>query len=1283
MDERTYMPVLLMVLFVALLATAFAPALADTGRGRHKRLYVVPTPGEVTIDGKLEDWDLSGQIEMFVVEATRSTQSAKIAAMHDENALYLSGVVNDPNPMMNRHDPKVDPDRGWDADACQFRIVVDPEADYPVKESKFKYGRKNPPEDTRDDIVHLLMWHYTDEATANLQMHLGMSYRVPREAWEPHGLVPYDKFDGKYRKWEDGTGYTFEYRIPWDTLGAKRPLKGGDAVAGTVQINWSRPDGLKTAGGSAWAYDVMRKPGFTFQSADCWGKLIFREEGNVPQELVNEGVPPERNLPLEFTYKLPGDGETTIQIFDQDGQSRRILVAQKERFGGVNTERWDGMNDYGEVEEHAELLPAGEYEWRGIFNENNLRAKYRFSVHNSGNPPYPTDDNTGGWGGDHGAPQTATALEDGMLLAWSGSEYGWGLIRTDTDGRKQWGCNKNAAYMTTDGERIYIAGAHGFDPEAGVRLLDVGDSRPTRFDNGVAYLAPPPGGERETNHVTGLEYDDRIIYVAYAGRNLIALFNGKTGAVRDTWKVPTPGRLAARPDGRMAVVSGDRILSVKDGKVRTWISNHLDEPVSVAVGDDGTAYVANRGDRQNVSVFGADGAYERSIGTEGGRPAVGTYDPSGMYQPGGIDLDARGRLWVAETTGSPKRISVWNTGTGENVEELFGGSSYFAYGYIDPDRPTEIYGHNVLWEIDWDDYSTRPKATIWRANEPNMAPAPNPDAHSSGGGFRILTAEKGRQFGWGGAGRSRRKVIYIREGNVFRPFAGVINPWREGDGFPALEDYMAKLNQDWDERRVAGHRRPKNLFWQDANGDGKVAPGEVTPIKEVGTPVWMNQDLSLLLSSGHTLRPAKVTEAGQPVYDIAQAEETPWVGKSLFRGLAPYLQDEEGAVYTLRHRDGPSLIKWSPEGEMVWNYPDLIRWHHALNLPTVGPGRLWGMTRPMGLAGEYFAHQTYFGINHIFRTDGMYIGAVLKPGRLSGRGPYKGQPEGQGGAFVKLNIDGEDRYFIIHGGQDVRVWEVLGLESIQDLAGGTYVHTEQKVAKARSAYQEYLAAKRGAQDLKIVRGRDALEEARPVGRELEGGRGFQANVAYDDSNLYARFDVQSPHGLVNGQPDPKIMFRGGNCLDIQLATNPDADPEREEPAPGDLRLLVTRQDGESLAVLYEPKVAGFDGEPTVFDSPTGEEPFDRIRIVDVGLDYEKTDGGFTATVTVPLDLLGLKLKAGRDLKYDLGYVFGNARGTRTAVRAYVHNNSFTANVVDDIPHESRLEPGEWGKAEVE
>lgn len=46
----------------------------ETGLGRHKKTFAVPTPGKVVIDGTLDDWDLSGQIEMFVMSVHNSGQ---------------------------------------------------------------------------------------------------------------------------------------------------------------------------------------------------------------------------------------------------------------------------------------------------------------------------------------------------------------------------------------------------------------------------------------------------------------------------------------------------------------------------------------------------------------------------------------------------------------------------------------------------------------------------------------------------------------------------------------------------------------------------------------------------------------------------------------------------------------------------------------------------------------------------------------------------------------------------------------------------------------------------------------------------------------------------------------------------------------------------------------------------------------------------------------------------------------------------------------------------------
>lgn len=1221
----------------------------DNGRGRHKQLYAVPAPGKVVIDGKLEDWDLSGQIEMFVIQATRSTMNAKFAVMYDAEALYLGANVNDPSPMMNLRDPRTDPSQGWNADSCQFRLTTDPQVGYPIlDESTFKYKGQGDPSETRDDIVHLTLWHYTVTGEPQLAMQQGMTFRAPQNA--PRGLVPQDQFQAKYRQRADGTGYAFEYRIPWKTLNAKRPLTGGDVVAGTVQFNYSRPDGQMTAGGAAWAYDLMREPGFPFQSTRCWGKLIFSPTGQVDRHLVLEGVPPDRPLPLEFSYTLPEDTECTIQIFNEQHENVRILVPQQQRLGGPNTERWDGCDDSGN------LLPAGTYKWRGIYHAP-VKAEYRFSVHNSGQPPYPTADGKGGWGGDHGTPQTACAFDGGMLLAWNASEYGWGVIRTDFAGRKQWGCNYDATHLATDGQSIFSAGGHGFTRSNAIQLMTAREARPIQLGD-QDHIAAPAGGDDKTNLVTGLACDGKELLASYQAGNLIARFNPQDGALLGTWDVPSPERLTALPQGRVAVISGGKLLILKDGKTVATIADKLDEPTAVACFED-LLFAANRGSRlMNVSVFDLGGKYLRSIGKPGGRPAKGRYDPLGIYMPGGISVDKHGQLWVAETTDAPKRISVWDARTGAFKHEFFGSCEYFGYGYIDPAKTDEILVHNVLWKVDWKTYQVTPQTTVWRKTAPEMIPYLGAGSYAASP--KIITAANGRQYMYG-HNYAHFSGLFYRDGDLFQPLLSKIHVGYDyigPAGIPFMDNDRAKYPQG-------------QYFWQDQNGDGCVQPEEVTPLK--GTPFenfavgWVFPDLTML-ANGRLLKPVSVTN-GRPKYDLSKSEKYP-----LPFGYSA-VPSADGGVCTYTPAKGVALARYDQAGNKLWSYSGIGAWHDALNLGVTGPGKLWGMTQCMGQGGDFLVFQTYFGPNHVFRADGLYVGALLKDGRLMlNRGQDEGQPEGQGGYFGRLSVEAgqPERYFLIGGGQDARVWEVVGLDTIKDLPGGTYVHASELAAKAELAQREYRLALAAARQ--IVIGKD-LVTAKSVEKEWEAGRAFQVKLAHDDQHLQLEYEVNSNTPLVNAVPDPKLLFKGGNCLDVQLENS------RGEP----VRVLVTRYQGKPFAALYFPKVKDFQGEPTVFNSPTGKESFDEIRFLEnIALVTEPTDKGFRARVALPLAALRLELKPGRKLKLDLGYIYGNAQGVGKAVRrVYLFNNSFSANVLDDIPNESRLEPKEWGEAAVD
>ena len=62
--------------FLSLLLIGAAAPSASANRGRYDKMFALPTPGPVTIDGDLADWDRSAEIEFYVVPETRASQTA-------------------------------------------------------------------------------------------------------------------------------------------------------------------------------------------------------------------------------------------------------------------------------------------------------------------------------------------------------------------------------------------------------------------------------------------------------------------------------------------------------------------------------------------------------------------------------------------------------------------------------------------------------------------------------------------------------------------------------------------------------------------------------------------------------------------------------------------------------------------------------------------------------------------------------------------------------------------------------------------------------------------------------------------------------------------------------------------------------------------------------------------------------------------------------------------------------------------------------------------------------
>jgi len=102
-----------------------------------------------------------------------------------------------------------------------------------------------------------------------------------------------------------------------------------------------------------------------------------------------------------------------------------------------------------------------------------------------------------------------------------------------------------------------------------------------------------------------------------------------------------------------------------------------------------------------------------------------------------------------------------------------------------------------------------------------------------------------------------------------------------------------------------------------------------------------------------------------------------------------------------------------------------------------------------------------------------------------------------------------------------------------------------------------------------------------------------------------------------------------------LPESPKVDGKRTSPVQGDLRLLVTKAKGKSVAMLYRAVVSGTaEKDRVLFESPIGKVWFDRVDKVS-GL-LQLAQDGSNAEFSMPLSALSLSPKSGESVLADFG-----------------------------------------------
>jgi len=292
----------------------------------------------------------------------------------------------------------------------------------------------------------------------------------------------------------------------------------------------------------------------------------------------------------------------------------------------------------------------------------------------------------------------------------------------------------------------------------------------------------------------------------------------------------------------------------------------------------------------------------------------------------------------------------------------------------------------------------------------------------------------------------------------------------------------------------------------------------------------------------------------------------------------------------------------------------------------------------------------------------------------------------------------DDRVFLVDGGRTSLV-RVDGLDTLRRLPESTITVTAEDLSRARDWFEK-AEARRQQQRGSGVLAVPIRNSAPQVDGQLDDWpaatdwafidrRGTKANfnsnsrpyavsaaVALTGTHLFAVWRTTEKDLLDNSGETPNALFKHGGCLDLMLATDPAADPDRNAAVPGDQRLLITRVAGRTRALLYRAKVPGTT-EPVAFSSPWRSVKLDVVEDVSGEVTLAADNAG-TYEISIPLSVLDWRPEPGEIYRADLGVLRG-ANG-QTTQRIYWTNKA-TA-ITADVPSEAELTPRLWGKWKV-
>lgn len=759
----------------------------------------------------------------------------------------------------------------------------------------------------------------------------------------------------------------------------------------------------------------------------------------------------------------------------------------------------------------------------------------------------------------------------------------------------------------------------------------------------------------------------------------------------------------------------------------------LDHPQGITILANNNIAITEQGTHHQLRIYTPAGKLVTTIGKPG-EPTVGMYDPNHMNNPKGVDIDSTGRFWITEAHTQPKRVSLWES-NGKLAKAWYGPSRYGGGGTLDPYDRTRFYNAGMQFKINWKTGQSQVERILMLRNsshgddDETSRPQFPSNQHHADGLPEQAHRVNGRKFfsNWHNGSPTNgtsTAVIWEDNGKELVPVAAMGNAY----GWWVTESDAFKTRWPEGTPSQRQHEHPVYFMWQDTNRNGICEPDETLLKRGKKFGVTIQPDLSFVTAIDDKVIQFKPAVTSSSVtYDFDHPTilmEGAQNNVSSGGGTYMLMPDNRVIAYPPPKPYSNYSVGGGVAGkEPDWSYPNMwpgLHPSHRSGTPEF-PGEIIGPTRLIGHPvnprnsdiGPLWFLNANMGNIYVMTSDGLFVTELFHDSRTTTHWRMPIATRGMRVDHLTLGdetfwptvtqvIDDGDIYVCTGPGSASTLVQVHNLDKAKRLPVQTLNVGKQELlacldwqvkseeARLANKVPNRLVVSITDKPVKVDGKLDEWATAQWATIDQRGNKAYfnADSKPYDVSaamkvvgdKLYVAWRTTENNLLENSGEIDVAPFKTGGALDLMIATDPSAKPDRNQPVAGDQRLLITRV-GEvrsktkqkDLAVLYKALVPGTSESQRVpFTSPVRSINFDQVTNVTEQVQLASKDGDFEAVI--PLSLLGLSPKPGMEVKGDLGVLRGVLG--KTTQRVYWSNKA-TA-ITADVPSEAELLPKLWG-----